>query len=269
MIRINGLKFDACHGVLDWEKVTPQPFVFDVALDFDAYGAMKDDDLGGTVDYSLVCEEVRRVCTQNTFNLIEKLAYACARRILDVFPAVTAATVTVHKPKAPVNCQFSDISFTCTAERVKAVLSLGSNMGDSRAILDSALKKLSQVDGVKLLKVSDYIVTPPYGGVATAPFLNCACIAECLIPARRLLQEIHKIEAELGRVRNKRWGDRTADIDIVFFGNKIIEEEGLCIPHPDYASRGFVLGPLKEIAPDFVCPLYHKRMADISLPNKA
>ncbi len=64
-------------------------------------------------------------------------------------------------------------------------------------------------------------------------------------------------------MRTKRWGDRTLDIDIIFFGDMIIAEEGLCIPHPDYKNRDFVLRPLKQIAPDFVCPLTHLRIADM------
>jgi 2-amino-4-hydroxy-6-hydroxymethyldihydropteridine diphosphokinase len=87
--------------------------------------------------------------------------------------------------------------------------------------------------------------------------------AECLIPPRALLDEIHKIESEGGRTRTVRWEDRTLDIDIIFFGDKIIAERGLAIPHPDYANRSFVLEPIKEIAPDFVCPVTRKRMSDL------
>ena len=119
------------------------------------------------------------------------------------------------------------------------------------------------MDGVKILKVSKYIETEPYGGAAKNMFLNCAAVAECLISPRRLLEEIHKIEKSFGRVRTVRWGDRTLDIDIVFFGDKAIAEEGLCVPHPDYLNRPFVLVPLKEIAPDFVCPKTFKRIADM------
>jgi 2-amino-4-hydroxy-6-hydroxymethyldihydropteridine diphosphokinase len=78
-----------------------------------------------------------------------------------------------------------------------------------------------------------------------------------------LLDIIHQIEGAAGRVRKERWGDRTLDIDIVFFGDKIIRQRGLSIPHPDYANRDFVLTPIKEIAPDFVCPLTGKRMSDM------
>ena len=76
----------------------------------------------------------------------------------------------------------------------------------------------------------------------------------------KLLEEIHRIEAECGRERLVRWGDRTLDIDIIFYGQKIIREDMLSVPHPEYAERDFVLVPLKEIAPEFVCPLTFKKI---------
>ncbi|MDE7079991.1 MAG: 2-amino-4-hydroxy-6-hydroxymethyldihydropteridine diphosphokinase [Clostridia bacterium] len=154
------------------------------------------------------------------------------------------------------------VSVSAFVERNKVILSLGSNTGDKKAILDSALKALNALGGVKVLNVSDYIETQPYGGVADGLFLNCAALIDCILPPRALLNEIHRIEAEHGRTREKRWGNRTLDIDIVFFGNKIIAEEGLCVPHSDYNNRAFVLEPVKQIAPDFVCPVSLKRMSD-------
>lgn len=263
MIEIKGLEFMACHGVLEEEKTVPQPFVFDVTLQADYHDAMCSDDVAQTVDYSRVCGCVKSVCCGNSFNLIEKLAREVCLAIMHEFKRVSCARVTVHKPHAPVDCKFTDISYTCTLERTKAVLSLGSNMGDRKTALDSALRMLDETDGITVLRVSDYIQTEPYGGVATGKFLNCACLAECLLPADKLLAEIHRIEGALGRKRIERWGNRTADIDIIFFGNKVVEEEGLCIPHPDYFNRDFVLIPLKQIVPDFVCPRLHKRVSDI------
>lgn len=70
-------------------------------------------------------------------------------------------------------------------------------------------------------------------------------------------------ENECGRVRTVRWGDRTLDIDIIFFGRKTVEEDDLQIPHPEYFKRAFVIEPLKEIAPDFVCPVLHKKVKEL------
>jgi 2-amino-4-hydroxy-6-hydroxymethyldihydropteridine diphosphokinase len=129
--------------------------------------------------------------------------------------------------------------------------------------MNDAIKKLGEVRGVSVKKISSFLKTKPYGGVAKNDFLNCAVEVECMLPPKKLLDEIHLIEKEGGRERNKRWDDRTLDIDIVFFGNRIIREDGLSVPHPDYINRDFVLLPIKEIAPDFVCPDNGKRIADL------
>lgn len=262
-ITVKGLKVTACHGVLPEEKINPQPFVFDIDMDCDTTAAAKSDDVNLTVNYAAVCELVASFCKENCFNLIEKLAYGAAYKIAETFPLVKAVEVTVHKPEAPVGLPFDDISVTARVERNTVILSLGSSEGDKKAALDGAIRALNALDGIKVLKVSDYIETEPYGGAAKNKFLNCALTAECLISPRELLDNIHLIESSFGRVRDTRWGDRTLDIDIVFFGNKIIAEEGLCVPHPDYKNRAFVLTPLKQIVPGFVCPLFHKRIADI------
>lgn len=262
-IDIKGLKVTACHGVLSQEKLNPQPFVFDISLDCDILTAAKSDDVADTVNYAEVCETVTRFCKDNRFNLIEKLAYGAAFEVAEKYGSVKAAEVTVHKPQAPVGLPFSDISVTARVERNAVVLSLGSSEGDRKATLDGAIKELSILRGVKISRVSDYIATPPYGGTAKNEFLNCAALLECLLSPRELLSEIHAIEADFGRKRGVRWADRTLDIDVVFFGDKVIAEEGLCIPHPDYMNRSFVLEPLKRIIPDFVCPLTHKRISDM------
>lgn len=261
-IDIKGLKVHACHGVLPEEKITPQPFVFDITIDCDTCAAANSDDVSDTVNYAEVCALVTEFCKGNGFNLIERLAYAAAFETARKFPKIKAVEVTVHKPQAPVNLPFGDISVTARVERNTVLLSLGSSMGDRKATLGGAIAELDKLSGVTVSKVSDYIETQPYGGAAQNTFLNCAVMAECLISPRELLNNIHKIESDFKRVRDKRWGDRTLDIDIVFFGNKIIAEEGLCVPHPDYFNRAFVLSCLKQIAPDFVCPLKLKRMSD-------
>lgn len=262
-IEITGLKVTACHGVLPSEKQNPQPFVFDIIMECDLGEAAKNDDLAATVNYAEVCACVYDFCINNGFNLIERLAYGAAFMLAERYPRIDSVKVTVHKPQAPVGLPFGDVTVSAEVERNKVVLSLGSSMGDKRAALEGVIKKLSAVRGIKVLKVSDFIETEPYGNVAVNKFLNCALLAECLLSPRALLNELHRVEEELGRERKERWGDRTADADIVFFGNKIIAEEGLCIPHPDYMNRPFVIEPLKQIVPQFVCPLTHKRVSDM------
>lgn len=262
-IEICGLEFCACHGVYESEKKNPQPFVFGIKMRVDFDDAAVNDDLYKTVNYGEVCSVVKSVVLGNCFDLIETLARETALTVLEKFPLVSSITVRVEKPNAPIREKFASVGVSYTAERQIVLLSLGSSKGDRRAYLDGAIDMLGKTRGVRVLKVSDYIDTPPYGGVAQNVFLNCAAEIECILSPHILLAEIHRIEAALGRERKLRWEDRTADIDIVFFGDKIIDSPELTVPHSDYANRDFVLAPLKQIAPNFVCPLRKTRIKDI------
>lgn len=264
MVLIRGLEINACHGVHGYEKTSPQRFVFDADLSADFFSAAKNDDLSGTVNYSAACNLIAEITENNTFNLIEKLAYECAFSLLESFSVIHAVKLTVYKPDAPVKHKFGTVGVTVELVREKVLLSLGSSMGDRKAYLDKAVKLLGETRGIKVEKVSSYVATEPYGGVAQNEFLNCAVKIETVLSPRGLLGEIHRIETECGRTRNKRWEDRTLDIDIIFFGNREIYGEDLIIPHPEYAKRAFVLKPLEEIAPDFVCPVQKKRIRDLS-----
>lgn len=262
-ICVKGLEISACHGVLDFEKTTEQPFLFDIDMDVDCDDGAREDDISKTVDYSAVCALVEEVAKEKVRNLIENLARDCAFSILARFERVRGVTVTVGKPKAPMQCKFGCVYAVYEAKRRDVVLSLGSSMGDRREVLKSAIQKLSEIEGISIKKVSSFIETLPLGGVAKNNFINCALAAECFLSARELLGAIHAIENELGRRRTLRWEDRTADIDIIFFGNEIIAEDGLAVPHPHYLNRDFVIRPLKEICPEFVCPLTHKAVKDM------
>lgn len=246
-ISITELEVVACHGVLDFEKVNPQKFVFDVCIEVDdvaAYG----DDISATVNYAEVCALIEKITKGNVFNLIEKLACECAFAILENFDKAQAVRVKCAKPQAPLAQKFSSIAAETELERVRAYLSLGSSVGDRRGALDKAIKLLGETRGIKVEKVSPYIETPPYGGVAKNAFLNCAARVGTFLPPHKLLDEIHGIEDALGRERGKRWDDRTADIDIIFYGDRRICDERLTVPHPDWENRDFVKIPLAAVA---------------------
>ena len=261
-ILVRGLEVSACHGVKDFEKIQPQPFIFDADIYFDFSAAAESDDIADTVNYSAVCKTIVATTTRNCFNLIEKLAYACAYSVMESVPA-EKIVLTVYKPQAPMKVKFGSVGVTVEVERNTVYLSLGSSMGDRKKYLDTALEKLNMTPHISVKKVSDYIETAPYGGVAENTFMNCAAEAETLLSPYEMLSVIHNIEAECGRTREKHWGDRTLDIDIVFFGKKIILQDNLVIPHADYHKRDFVLIPLKQIAPDFICPVMKKAVKNI------
>lgn len=260
---VKKLKIKTCHGVNGFEKKQPQRFEFSAEVGCDFYEAAKNDEVSLTVNYSTVCKLITAVATQNVFNLIETLACRCAEAILENFPQATYATVCVEKPQAPVKAKFKTMAAEATLRRERAYLSLGSSLGDKKAYLDFAVKGLNSTRGIKVKKVSSYIESAPYGGVAKNTFLNACAEIETYLPPRALLHEINRIETEGERIRALRWGDRTLDIDIIFYGRQVICEEGLIIPHHDYKNRRFVLDPLREIAPDFVCPVTGARLSEL------
>ena len=260
---IKKLRINTCHGVNDFEKVEPQDFVFSAEVGCDLYDACRDDDVALTVNYSAVCKTIAAVATQNVFDLIETLAWRCAEAVLEKFPRANYVTMRVEKPQAPVKAEFEAMAAEVRLARVVAYLSLGSSLGDRKAALDFAVNELAATRGIKVIKVSSYMESAPYGGVAQNAFLNACAEIETYLPPRALLSEIHRIEEEGGRVRTLRWGDRTLDIDIIFYGREIICEDGLTVPHADYANRPFVTEPLKPIAPDLVCPVRLNRIGDM------
>ncbi len=132
----------------------------------------------------------------------------------------------------------------------KVLIGLGGNIGDPLGSMRSALHALHRHAQCRVRSVSSVWRTPPWGVTDQPDFLNaCAAIMTSLEP-RAFLDLSLAIEQDLKRVRDVRWGPRSIDIDILFFGNREINEPGLIVPHPRFAERAFVLVPLAEIAPD-------------------
>src|ERR1700693_1153649 len=135
---------------------------------------------------------------------------------------------------------------------VEALLALGGNVGNSRAILDRAVTLLCDGKEVRLTARSSDYRTPPWGFKYQPPFINLCIAVETSLSPRDLLERAQAVELQLGRDRahEKRWGPRTADIDIIAYGDLAVDELGLSLPHPRLFERAFVLLPLAEIAPD-------------------
>ena len=142
-------------------------------------------------------------------------------------------------------------------------LSLGSNLGDRSKAIESALNILAEHLRIQLVSVSRIQETLPYGYHLQPLFLNCAAYIKTDKSADNLLKTIHSIEDSLGRTRKIRWGPRTIDIDILFYGNRIIETENLLVPHPGIRNRLFVLESLMELCPDLIHPLLKRTIKDI------
>jgi len=135
-------------------------------------------------------------------------------------------------------------------------------MGNRRENIQKALEKMEHI-GLNLIKTSTIIETEPYGYLDQDSFLNGACIVDTVFSPKELLYQLLAIEQELGRKREIRWGPRIIDLDIIFYEDQIIREKDLIIPHPDAHNRTFVMGPISEIAPFFVHPIYKKTVREI------
>jgi len=132
---------------------------------------------------------------------------------------------------------------------VEAAIALGSNLGDRHAFIAAGLRDIGAIDGVRVVAASRVIETPPFGPVPQGPYLNAACVIQTTRTPRELLEALHAIERRHGRDRESevRWGPRTLDLDLLLFGEMVIDEPGLQVPHPRMRDRRFVLEPLAQI----------------------
>lgn len=145
---------------------------------------------------------------------------------------------------------------------VSCAIALGSNLGPSEAILAGAIARLGDHPHIQDLVTSPLYRTAPVGP-PQPPYLNgCACFATDLAP-EAVLALLLAIEAQFGRVRRQRWGPRHLDLDLLLYGDRVMDQPGLQVPHPRMQDRAFVLVPLMAIAPDWVHPTLGKTITHL------
>ncbi len=140
---------------------------------------------------------------------------------------------------------------------VTVYIGLGSNLGDRRRMIEAALQELDRLDGVEVAAVSPLIETEPFGPPGQPRYLNGAVGLHTMLCPRDLLTAMHELEVSSGRDRHteQRWGPRRLDLDLLLWGDLVIDEPGLAVPHPRMHERLFVLEPLALIAPGAVHPI--------------
>lgn len=148
----------------------------------------------------------------------------------------------------------------------RAVIALGSNLGDREATLRAAVRALDQLDGVRVVRASGLVEShalKPAGVDEAAPsYLNAVVLADVTLTPLQLLDAVNAIEQEFGRVRDTVWGDRTLDLDLIAVGGLQQQGERLTLPHPRAWQRAFVLAPWVQLDPDAVIP-GRGRIADL------
>ncbi len=133
-------------------------------------------------------------------------------------------------------------------------LGLGSNLDGPEKHLKTALDDIGHIDQTHILACSSFYKSPPLGPQDQPDFINCVAKLETGLSAHMLLSALQEIEDQHGRKRERLWGPRTLDLDILLFGERVINDEDLTVPHPQMRNRGFVLVPLTEIDPDISIP---------------
>ena len=145
-----------------------------------------------------------------------------------------------------------------------AYIALGSNVGDREGHLQAALAALRQQPGIRVMAVSRFWQTAPVGGPpGQDDFLNAAAQVETNLPPHDLMNLLLTIEQNQGRLRQERYGPRTLDLDLLLYGNSVLNEPGLSLPHPRMHERAFVLGPLAEIEPTLKHPVFHQSVVEL------
>lgn len=149
------------------------------------------------------------------------------------------------------------------ARQVTAYIALGSNLGDRSAYIDNALKLLDEKSGIEVVRSSKSYETAPLGSVDQPEFINAAAELRTDLASANLLEQLVEVENALGRERTGKWGPRTIDLDMLLYGDEIINTEKLAVPHPQMHLRSFVLRGLCELDEELKHPLLNVTMGEL------
>ena len=262
-IIVEDLQIYAHHGVYRQENEKGQNFYISAVLDTDTRAAGMADDLGLSTNYGVVCRFLHTFLTEHTYKLIETAAEKASEALLLQFPYVRQVTMEVKNPEAPITVPFGSVSVKITRGWHRVYIACGSNIGDRRAHLSAAVDALLMDKRCRVLRVSDWVETTPYGGVEQADYLNGVLSIETLYTPEELLEVLQGIEKAEARERKERWGPRTLDLDILLYEGRLMDTDKLTIPHKDMQNRDFVLKPLSQIAPYERHPVFNKAVVEL------
>ncbi len=147
-------------------------------------------------------------------------------------------------------------------ETFPVFVALGSNLGDRRSHFDRAIELLQRTEGFDVMQVAEPCESEPMYVADQPSFLNTALVGRCSVSPRDLLTSLKTIETQVGRRKTFTNGPRVVDLDIVYFGDEVLQSDGLEIPHPRRLERDFVLRPIAALAPDFIDPVTRRSVAE-------
>lgn len=260
-IKISGITVYAYHGVLQSEKELGQTFFIDCEFTIDT--SLCNDKIENTVNYGEVICVIASFCRENRFDLLETLANKLSIHLLLNYPLIEEISITIHKPHAPISTPFTDVTLTVTRGYNTCYLGVGSNLGDRKSNLLLVEHEIENDENIILLKKSTYIETEPYGILDQPNFMNGVLKIRTVYTPKELLYFCKNIEKKAGRTKTRHWGERTLDVDILFYGDMIYWKDDLKIPHPEICKREFVLKPFVEIEPYFIHPIEHINMQSL------
>lgn len=269
-IVIDRLRVHARHGVFAHERQTGQYFYIDAEVWVDTRAAAESDEISDTVHYGHLMRALYEVAMREPVDLLETLAERLAA-VTFAFNGPQAVRITVHKPQAPVKLRFDDVAISILRYRpegpqpastrsphARTVIALGSNLGDREANLRQAMDEIEALDGVwpgHRSSLYETAALTTHGIDDDKPaYLNAVMTVLTDRTPHDLLHELQQIEADHGRVRTERWGDRTLDLDIIEHGGLQLRDDELELPHPRAFERAFVLTPWHEIEPHASIP---------------
>lgn len=269
-IILENIEIFANHGLFKEEKVLGQKFILSLELDLNIKKCATTGDLTQSVHYGELCHRVEALFTECSIDLLETVVDKITKFILNEYPIVKKVKAELKKPWAPIGRHLDYAAVQMTRERHTAYLSLGSNMGEKEKFLKDAINKIDSLANVKVVVKSSFLETEPWGYEDQDTFLNVAIGVETILEPYELMEELLKIESELGRIREVKWGPRVIDIDIILMDEIISNDPNIILPHPFAHQREFVLAPLNEIAPYALHPLMNMRVSEIlqKLVNK-
>lgn len=137
---------------------------------------------------------------------------------------------------------------------MRVYIGLGSNLDDPQAQIKTAIADIGSIAETALVQSSSLYQSPPMGPQDQPDYINAVISVETTLSPHVLLDALQAIEQSHGRIRKRHWGERTLDLDILLFADKVIDDERLTVPHPGLVDRAFVVYPLAEVAPDLIIP---------------